>query len=197
MCNVLYVMKRWGMIIIMHFLLVHRFNLIWTIAILHPVLHNTGCMELLIQLICFDIYRHEDSDVAGWVAMLIYVVFGIIEMIRCEIIIVWTQRNWAITRLIRGMIGMMFINNKSCGNRVVLRWKHCSIDVCFFVANDVISFACCFSNSNDDFVQVQTRCKVINVTMLEGEGLTMLYVIQLAMQHEWNFVVFESDSQTW
>jgi hypothetical protein len=71
MCNVLYVMKRWGMIIIMHFLLVHRFNLIWTIAILHPVLHNTGCMELLIQLICFDIYRHEDSDIAGWVAMLI------------------------------------------------------------------------------------------------------------------------------
>jgi hypothetical protein len=64
------------------------------------------------------------------------------------------------------------------------RWKHCSIDVCFFVANDVISFACCFSNNNDDFVQVQTRCKVINVTMLEGEGLTMLYVIQLAMQHE-------------
>jgi hypothetical protein len=33
--------------------------------------------------------------------------------------------------------------------------------------------------------------------MLEGEGLTMLYVIQLAMQHEWNFVVFESDSQSW
>jgi hypothetical protein len=31
----------------------------------------TGCMELLIQLICFDIYRHEDSDVAGWVVMLI------------------------------------------------------------------------------------------------------------------------------
>ncbi|PNX65977.1 cytochrome p450 [Trifolium pratense] len=76
-------------------------------------------------------------------------------------------------------------------------WIKCNIDAGFHSAQGITSWACCARDYEGIFIQAQTGWKQAAMTMIvtEGEGMTLLEGIYVAINNGWECVVFETDSQ--
>ncbi|MCI18238.1 eukaryotic translation initiation factor 3 subunit C [Trifolium medium] len=68
-------------------------------------------------------------------------------------------------------------------------WIKCNVDAELFESQGITTVACCIRNNNNEFQCAQTRQFNSRFSIVEGEGMTMLEAIQLAIHHGWNFVI--------
>jgi ribonuclease HI len=75
-------------------------------------------------------------------------------------------------------------------------WLKVNVDAGFFKHQGITTTACCTRNSDGEFLCAQTNQYSSNMSILEGEGMALLDAVKLATLKGWNYVIFESDSQT-
>jgi hypothetical protein len=179
----------------------------WEAAGLRNILvHGTQNFNNAADLL-FDICSHNDSNIAGQVATLMWHI--------------WQSRNdvvWNNTQFSPTQIGLQSFNtwqawyaanysqshnhqaaqniNNTRWRRPNEGWLKINVDAAFFRDQRKTSVACCVRQDNGSFLCAQTRNLSYVPTVLEGEALALLEAARLAVQQGWDRVVFESDSHT-
>jgi len=59
-------------------------------------------------------------------------------------------------------------------------WLKCYVDAAFHDHNHITFFACCVRDSRRQFIRAQTKWQQANMTVLEGEAITLLDVTHFA-----------------
>ncbi|GAU33603.1 hypothetical protein TSUD_359830 [Trifolium subterraneum] len=173
----------------------------------HIIMHRLPNFNNVAELL-FDICSKEECDIAGHVAAFIWCV--------------WQNRNakvWSNTQLSSEQVGnQAFQLWKNWFHAQQIRIKQTqqthtvqpsaiwekprdgrlkiNVDAGFFEHQGITTTACCVRNSSGDFQCAQTRRYNFNMSILEGESMALLDAVKLATQKGWNFIIFESDSQT-
>ncbi|GAU22732.1 hypothetical protein TSUD_138570 [Trifolium subterraneum] len=179
----------------------------WTAAGLHDVIYNRLSSFNNVAELLLNICNNEDENIAGRVAMLIWCI--------------WQNRNntiWNNNSNSALQVGQQafqawqqWFDAQKLHNRGVQQpaeqqnvrwvqppvgWIKCNVDAGFFQAINTTSAANCFRQSNRLFLSAETRCYNSNFTTLEGEGMALLNAVQFAISQGWDYVIFESDSQS-
>jgi len=59
-------------------------------------------------------------------------------------------------------------------------WLKCNVDAAFHDRNHLTSLVCCVRDSRGQFIRAQTKWQQTNLTILEGETVTILDAIHFA-----------------
>ena len=159
----------------------------------------------------FDICRSESRDIVGRVALLLWQIWAA----RNDVI--WNDAHHTSTTIGRTAVDawqqwqevhkqpsplvVQHGHNRVQGNNSVWEkpsemWLKCNVDAAFHDRNHITSFGCCVRDSRRQFIRAQMKWQQANMTVLEGEAVTVFEALHFANANIWNRVISESNSST-
>jgi ribonuclease HI len=185
----------------------------WTVAGLSHIIHNRLTLFDNVVDLIFYMCSHEHADMAGRFAVLMWHIWqnrndmvwnshsNTASTVGQQAITAWQAWNTANQQLHHRQMQQTRVQQNRVDSSVTwtkppLGWLKCNVDAGFSFADGVTTTASCFRDGNGSLICAQTQRYQAKMSTLEGESLALLDAVLLAHRKGFNYVIFESDSQT-